>query len=107
MLLVKLIADVANADTAIAANGCVRYTFGAVFPLFTLPMYQNLGIHWSGSVFAFLSLGLLPIPWLLFKYGPTLRKSSRFAVTAKTADDSTVAVGLGDDSTVRNADPSS
>ena len=66
------------AASALAANGILRYTFGAVFPLFTLQMYKKLGVHWSGSIFAFLSLLLLPIPWILFKYGKALRAKSRF-----------------------------
>ncbi|OJJ45978.1 hypothetical protein ASPZODRAFT_67518 [Penicilliopsis zonata CBS 506.65] len=67
------------AASALAANGSVRYLLGAVFPLFTIQMYENLGIHWAGSVFAFLSLALLPIPWILFKFGHRLRKNSRFS----------------------------
>jgi hypothetical protein len=59
---------------ALAANGTIRYILGATFPLFTVQMYQKLGVHWAGSVFAFLSLFLLPIPWILFKYGPHLRQ---------------------------------
>lgn len=66
------------AASALAANGILRYTFGAVFPLFTVQMYTRLGIHWAGSVFAFLSLLLLPIPWILFKYGKALRMKSHF-----------------------------
>lgn len=61
-------------DAALAANGCLRFTLGAVFPLFTLPMYEGLGIHWAGSVFGFLSVALLPIPWLLLRYGHRLRE---------------------------------
>ncbi|KAL4886864.1 putative MFS polyamine transporter [Aspergillus karnatakaensis] len=64
--------------SALAANGLVRYIFGAIFPLFTLQMYENLGVHWAGSVFAFLSVLLLPIPWLLWKFGPALRAKSQF-----------------------------
>lgn len=72
----------AHSVTAIAANGSFRYLLGAVFPLFTGPMYDKLGIHWAGSVFGFLSLGLLPIPWILFKFGHRLRKNSRFILSA-------------------------
>ncbi|KAF2227724.1 major facilitator superfamily domain-containing protein [Elsinoe ampelina] len=65
------------AASALAANGTLRYTLGAVFPLFTVQMYEKLGVQWAGSLFAFLSLVLLPIPWLLFKYGPKLRAMDR------------------------------
>ncbi|KAL4892960.1 putative MFS polyamine transporter [Aspergillus ambiguus] len=65
----------------LAANGTLRYTLGAVFPLFTIQMYQAMGINWAGSVWAFISVLLLPIPWLLFKYGDKLRAKSQFART--------------------------
>ncbi|KAI4852304.1 putative MFS polyamine transporter [Aureobasidium sp. EXF-8845] len=61
------------AASAIAANGVLRYSLGAVFPLFTIQMYQSLGPHWAGSVFAFIALLLMPIPWLLFRFGHGLR----------------------------------
>ncbi|OHE94197.1 major facilitator superfamily transporter [Colletotrichum orchidophilum] len=69
------------AASALAANGILRYILGAVFPLFTLQIYEKLGVHWAGSVFAFLSLPLIPIPWLLFKYGGQLRQKSNFVST--------------------------
>ncbi|KZL64292.1 mfs polyamine [Colletotrichum incanum] len=69
------------AASALAANGILRYTLGAVFPLFTIQMYEKLGAHWAGSVFAFLSLPLMPIPWLLLKYGSKLRQRSKFVNT--------------------------
>lgn len=67
-----------DSTIALSANGTLRYSLGATFPLFTIQMYQKLGVHWAGSLFAFLSLALLPIPWLLFKWGPTLRSKSHF-----------------------------
>lgn len=76
----------AHCATAIAANGSFRYLLGAVFPLFTIQMYEKLGVHWAGSVFAFLSLGLLPIPWILFKFGHQLRKNSRFITSSQVED---------------------
>ncbi|TQN66848.1 Polyamine transporter 4 [Colletotrichum shisoi] len=71
-----------SAASALAANGILRYMMGAVFPLFTIQMYEKLGVNWAGSVFAFLSLPLMPIPWLLFGYGGKLRQRSKFVVTA-------------------------
>ncbi|KAL6791122.1 major facilitator superfamily domain-containing protein [Trichoderma sp. SZMC 28013] len=79
-------ASEAHCATAIAANGSFRYLLGAVFPLFTIQMYEKLGVHWAGSVFAFLSLGLLPIPWILFKFGHQLRKNSRFITSSQVED---------------------
>ncbi|KIV91569.1 hypothetical protein PV10_06092 [Exophiala mesophila] len=61
------------AASALAANGALRFTMAAVFPLFTLQMYERLGIRWAGTLFGALSIILLPIPWLLFHKGPQLR----------------------------------
>ncbi|KAK4062661.1 uncharacterized protein Triagg1_9779 [Trichoderma aggressivum f. europaeum] len=76
----------AAASAAIAASGSFRYLLGAVFPLFTIQMYEKLGIHWAGSVFAFLSLVLLPIPWILFTFGHQLRKNSNFIASSQVED---------------------
>ncbi|KAK0102658.1 hypothetical protein ONS95_006262 [Cadophora gregata] len=64
--------------SAIAANGILRYLFGAIFPLFTIQMYTALGVHWAGSVFAFVGLLLMPVPWVFFWKGKELRKRSRY-----------------------------
>lgn len=67
-----------NAASAIAANGFLRYTLGAVFPLFTLQMYKRLGIDWATSLLAFITVLLMPIPWVLFKYGKAIRARSQY-----------------------------
>lgn len=64
--------------SAVAANGILRYLLGAAFPLFTLQMYQSLGIHWAGSIFAFVGLAMMPVPWAFFKYGEIIRKTSKY-----------------------------
>lgn len=63
--------------SALAANDLHRYTFEAIFPLFTFQMYSKLGIAWAGSLL------LLPIPWVLYKWGPFLRSRSSYQ-TVKT-----------------------
>lgn len=67
-----------NAASALAANGLLRYSLGAIFPLFTLQMYRNLGIDWATSLLAFISVALIPIPWVLFKYGKKIRGRSSY-----------------------------
>lgn len=68
----------ANGASALAANGILRYGFGAIFPLFTIQMYQALGVHWAGSVFAFVALVMIPIPWIFFWKGKELRARSHY-----------------------------
>ncbi|KAH7124196.1 major facilitator superfamily domain-containing protein [Dactylonectria macrodidyma] len=68
-------ADIAS---AVAANGIVRMTLGAVFPMFIIQVYEGLGVHWAGTLFAFISLVFIPVPWLLFWKGKELRKRSYY-----------------------------
>lgn len=52
----------------------------AAFPLFGIQMYEGLGYQWATSVLAFLTVVMMPFPWLFFQYGQVLRGKSRFAV---------------------------
>lgn len=74
--------DTIFAASVIAGSSILRSLFGAAFPLFTTPLYENLGIHWGSSVPAFLSLAFLPFPWLFMKYGARIRAKCKFAAEA-------------------------
>ncbi|KIW08854.1 uncharacterized protein PV09_00779 [Verruconis gallopava] len=67
-----------NGASAMAANGLLRYGMSAVFPLFTVQMYKTLTIPWASSLLGFLSLLMLPIPFVLFRFGPKIREKSRY-----------------------------
>ncbi|KAL6454537.1 TPO4 Polyamine transporter 4 [Candida maltosa Xu316] len=68
--------------SAIAANNLMRYTLASVFPLFTVQCFENLGIGWAGSLFAFISLAMVPVPFIFAKYGPKLRERSKYGYIA-------------------------
>lgn len=67
-----------TAASAIAANGLLRYIMGGTFPLFTIQMYERLGIAWATSLLAFISVAMVPIPWVLYYWGPQIRGASKF-----------------------------
>ncbi|KAJ5781133.1 hypothetical protein N7457_006293 [Penicillium paradoxum] len=67
------------AASALAGNAVIRALFGAAFPLFTTPMYENLGVHWASSISAFLAFACLPFPWIFYKYGPAIRQHCQYA----------------------------
>ncbi|PWY66430.1 MFS general substrate transporter [Aspergillus heteromorphus CBS 117.55] len=67
------------AASVLAANSVMRSVFGAVFPLFTTYMYNNLGIHWATCIPAFLALACVPFPFLFYKYGSEIRKRCKYA----------------------------
>jgi len=64
--------------SAMAANGLLRYVLGAAFPLFTLQMYERLGIAWATSLLAFVTVALLPTPWVIFNFGHRIRSRSKY-----------------------------
>jgi hypothetical protein len=57
----------------------LRYVCGAVFPLFTVQMYKALGIGWATSLLGFVTVALLPIPWILYFKGEGIRRRSEYA----------------------------
>ncbi|RAR13776.1 MFS general substrate transporter [Stemphylium lycopersici] len=69
-----------NGASAIAANGIARYLLGSVFPLFTVQMYDTMGVGWATSLLGFLATAMLPIPFLFFRYGRRIRAQSKYPV---------------------------
>lgn len=64
--------------SALSANSLLRYAGGGAFPLFTVQMFSILGIGWASSVLGFVSVILVPVPWVLYKYGKRIRTHSRY-----------------------------
>lgn len=62
------------AASAIAANTFVRSVFAACFPLFLKQLFENLGVKWGGLVIGFIALGMIPIPFVFFTYGKSIRE---------------------------------
>ncbi|KAJ6789733.1 hypothetical protein PWT90_06245 [Aphanocladium album] len=73
------------AASVMAANSVLRSVFGAAFPLFTIDMYENLGLQWAGSVPAFLAVACIPFPLIFYKYGHRIRMKCKFAAEAAHA----------------------
>ncbi|GBE81643.1 MFS general substrate transporter [Sparassis latifolia] len=66
--------------SALAAKTVIRSGSGAAMPLFITAMYHNLGNGWAASVWGFISLAMIPIPFLFYRYGKAIRaRSSRAA----------------------------
>ncbi|KDQ57708.1 hypothetical protein JAAARDRAFT_130834 [Jaapia argillacea MUCL 33604] len=71
------------AASVLAGNDFFRSSFGAAFPLFANAMYKNLGggggVAWGSSLIGFISILMIPIPFVLYKYGGRIRKLSKYA----------------------------
>jgi len=70
-----------SAASAIAANTFLRSLAGAVFPLFSVYMYDALGVNWAGTLLGCVAILLIPIPVIFYKYGAKIRQKSKFAPT--------------------------
>jgi len=68
----------ANGASAIGANGLMRYIAGGAFPLFTTQMYRGMGIEWATSLLGFISVSLVPLPFIFFCYGHRIRARSSY-----------------------------
>lgn len=64
--------------SAWSSNTFLRYLFATAFPLFALQMFEALGVGWASSLLGFLTVALMPIPFVFYKYGPSLRANSKF-----------------------------
>lgn len=59
-------------------NGCAN-PYPAAFPLFGQQMYKALGDQWATSLLAFLTVAMMPFPYIFFKYGNKIRSNSQYA----------------------------
>ncbi|KAF9461097.1 major facilitator superfamily domain-containing protein [Collybia nuda] len=67
------------ASSALAGQNLIRYLMGAIFPLFTQAMFRTLTYKWGNTLFASIAVLMIPIPYVMFFYGPVIRRWSRFS----------------------------
>ncbi|KAM3416506.1 hypothetical protein BST61_g8096 [Cercospora zeina] len=58
-----------------------RYTLSAAFPLFSLPMFEALGVGWATTLLAGFTAVMAPIPWLFWKFGARLRMRGKYEIS--------------------------
>lgn len=69
------------AASALAGTTVMRSCFGAGFPLFATQLYETLNPRWASTLLGGLAILMTPIPFILKKYGPVLRRRSKYAPT--------------------------
>ncbi|KAJ6486662.1 major facilitator superfamily domain-containing protein [Mycena sanguinolenta] len=72
----------AYAASVLAGNDFFRSAIASVFPLFGRSFFTNLGLGPGSSLLAGISFLLMPVFWLLLKYGHVLRQRSKYAHSA-------------------------
>lgn len=64
------------ASSALAGQGLARNLGSFGFPLFSHTMFKKLTYKWANTIFGGVAVILIPVPFVLFLYGPSLRKYS-------------------------------
>lgn len=67
------------AASALAGLGLIRNMAGAGFPLFAKAFFLKEGFQHAGTVLACMACVLIPIPFILERHGPRLRRNSPWA----------------------------
>lgn len=87
------------AASAIGAQGFVRNAMAASFPLFSTQLFTNLHVWGGGLLLSCLLLLAIPLPFILIRYGETIRSRSPYAaastgLTANNANNGDEETGL-------------
>ncbi|KAK5127135.1 hypothetical protein LTR85_008495 [Meristemomyces frigidus] len=96
------------AASAIAANTIMRSLFGAVFPLFATYMYNGIGINWGNTLLGCVAALFIPMPFIFYWKGRTIRAKSKFAPALdiqedkRRADEESRGGGEGDEQRMGN-----
>lgn len=69
-----------SASSAIAGQSYLRNELGAVAPLFANQMFIKMHSQYAGLLCALIATFLGILPYVLFKFGPTIREKSRRAI---------------------------
>ncbi|KZV74466.1 MFS general substrate transporter [Peniophora sp. CONT] len=73
------------ASSANAGQSLFRNIMGFAFPLFTTQMFNTLGYHWGNTLFACIAVLMIPVPFILYRFGPLIRSKSTFSQKAMEA----------------------
>ena len=71
-----------HAASALASNITLRSLTGAFLPLVAPPLYNRLGLGWGNSLLGFIAIAFMPVPFILMKYGASIRSRSKLMVTS-------------------------
>lgn len=67
--------------SALTFTALVRYMAAGGMTVVGIPFYTNMGVHYTLTILACISCVLVPVPYVLYKWGYLLRKRSKYAVS--------------------------
>lgn len=69
-----------NAASALTFATVVRFMVSGGLTVAGVPFYEKVGTHWTLTIMAIISVLLAPTPFILYFYGPLIRRQSKYAV---------------------------
>lgn len=70
--------------SALASIQLLRLAAAGVMHVIAEIMYKKLGAHWTLTLLGGISVVFLPVPYVLYKWGPKIRKWSRYAPSGES-----------------------
>lgn len=67
------------AASALASVTLIRYIVAGAMIEVSIPFYKNMGVPYTLTILGSISALLVPIPYAFYKYGPSIRKRSKYA----------------------------
>lgn len=64
------------AASALVIATLLRYICAGFMQVVSIPMFENLGVHWSLTLLGCLSVIMTPVPYIFYIYGPRIRAKS-------------------------------
>ncbi|KAJ6190599.1 hypothetical protein N7519_000620 [Penicillium mononematosum] len=65
------------AASALVSATFFRYIAAGAMVVVSIPMYSNLGVHWSLTLLGCISALMTPVPFVFYKYGHLIRQRNR------------------------------
>jgi MFS family permease len=69
-----------SSSSAIAGQGLIRNSLGAVSPLFASQFFHNVGSQYAGLILSLIASVLTLVPYIFYKYGHLVRSRSKLAI---------------------------
>ena len=58
----------------------IRYVAAGGMVEAAIPMYENLGVHWTCTILGCISALMVPVPYAFYKWGHRIRARSKYAI---------------------------
>lgn len=65
--------------SALSTLQCFRLCAAGIMACIARLMYKYLGVNWTATVLGGISVVFMPVPYLLYRFGPTVRMWSKYA----------------------------